>query len=1019
MVYPAPSRILAWLCAAVSGIGNIAAQTGTWYGQQFTAQNGLPQNSVIALAMDSVGYLWATTEGGLVRFDGREFKQFSVPDPFGVRSERMREIVPTVGGELLVTDARGNLFMIHGHHVVFPINTEQQNRFPLKGGGIGAPEILLSLMRNAGRFPGAERWPDAGCHAVPLDAHRWLLGARDAVLVYEDTVIVNEIPARALDLFQLNGTVYGLDKDRNAFRLLMNGTGGTLEPTVLKPMGVGSLKGTQLIWHLGEAQALLLGSDSLYSVTSDPSTGSLLVRSFSFRLPQGCLINDVLHAPGNGTLFIATDTKGLWMLRREHVRRVADDRDPDRPGNSFYAQVVIGDSLLMGFHHDRAALFDRSGSLVGEVNRAGTRGCALEPGGTVLFSRADSIMRFDPRTRSVRALALAGSPIYCFLVEGDSVWVGTEQGIMLLRKEDVRLILPSGPERERTRPIMMRRGVDGLLWYCSCNGLFRCSPDMKSATLVEGTAGLCVRSMITYEKRTYLATYGDGVLVLENGKLTRLPPGAREYLLHTHGILRDGHGRLWFSTNQGMLNALESEVNAFLSGGWSTVYYAMQDAGSGLLASEFNGGCDPPWAEWPDGTVCFPSLNGSIWFNPDSIPDAYPKGPIMLEATMVDGVRWPVDEYSIFPSGTTEIEVQFGMAYWGDPNDLKLEYRAPGLQDEWYRLPSGQRSIRFLRPPPGEYELAIRKVGSTSRHDPAGECVYWFRIREPWYTTAWAFAGLAAGAFVLFIIVMKWNAARLRRKNMQLEQAVDQRTRELSAANVALRRDLELKDRLFSVFNHDIISPLRFITRVARNQAEQRTHAQDADVSAMKDISFASEKLYVNAQNLLNWIKQQDGRIVPKPRHVVVNLLVAEGLDRVRAQASEKGLELVNDVPIDDVLMVDPDLLSIALNNLLMNAVSYTSSGMIRISASLVDHVYHLIVKDTGPGFSEKAMEQIERIRKGERGKEEKAEGLQGLGYIIVSGIMDMLGGDFEVVGEPTGGTTIVIALPISPPGAR
>lgn len=1004
---------LALVCAcAVAG-------SGPWFAQRFTAQNGLPQNSVIALAMDSAGYLWATTEGGLVRFDGREFKQFSVSDPFGVRSERMREIVTTFDGELLVSDARGNLYMIHGHHVVFPINTAQQNRFALQGGGIGTHDLMLALMHHGERFPGQERWQEHGYRIVPLDADRWLIAGTNTVLLYEDTLLVGEIPGRAHDLFRLNSTVYGFGPGDMPFRLRTGGNSGTCDQVGLRVDGGTLTRITRSFWRSGEPHAVVQGGDSLFLITAGADATTLVARHFDMKLPQGCLINDVLYDPASATLFIATDTKGLWMYRRETVRRVADDRDPARPGNSFYAQVVSGDSLLIGFHHDRAALFDRSGRFVGEIPGAGTRGCAIDAQGMVLFSRADSVMRFDPRSRKVHAVARAGSAIYCFLVEGDTIWVGTEDGIMRLIDGRITLSVPSGPERERTRPIMIRRGPDGLLWYCSCNGVFRCARDMSSASVLKGTAGLCVRSMITVGDRTFLGTYGDGVFVLESDKLIGLPRDKRGFLTHTHAILPDRNGRLWFSTNQGMLNAKENEISAFLAGDLSDVYFARQDPGSGLFASEFNGGCDPPWAAWSDGTVCFPSLNGSIWFDPDSIPDAYPKGPIMLEATMVDGLLWPVDEYSIFPARTGEVEVQFGIAYWGDPNDLKLEFRAPGLQEEWYRLPTGQRTIRFLRPPPGDYELTIRKVGSTTRHDPAGSTSYWFRIREPWYKSVWAFTGFAAGALVLFFLAMKWNAARLRRKNMQLEEAVDQRTRELSAANRALRRDLELKDRLFSVFNHDIISPLRFITRVARSQAEQQIAEKGAENSAMKDISFASEKLYVNAQNLLNWIKQQDGRIVPKPRHVVVNLLVAEGLDRVRAQASEKGLSLVNEVPLDDVLMVDPDLLSIALNNLLMNAVSYTSSGMIRVSASLVDQVYHLIVKDTGPGFSPKAMEQITRIRRSGPFVDEKGEGLQGLGYIIVSGIMALLGGDFEVVGEPTGGTTIVLSLPTVPPGGR
>src|SRR5690606_5886871 len=37
-------------------------------------QSGLPQNSVFSLVHDSTGYLWGSTEEGLFRFDGAQFK---------------------------------------------------------------------------------------------------------------------------------------------------------------------------------------------------------------------------------------------------------------------------------------------------------------------------------------------------------------------------------------------------------------------------------------------------------------------------------------------------------------------------------------------------------------------------------------------------------------------------------------------------------------------------------------------------------------------------------------------------------------------------------------------------------------------------------------------------------------------------------------------------------------------------------------------------------------------------------
>ncbi|MBA4121932.1 MAG: hypothetical protein H0X72_05660 [Acidobacteria bacterium] len=43
----------------------------------WTADNGLPQNSVYSIQQTPDGYLWLTTLDGLVRFDGVKFTVFN------------------------------------------------------------------------------------------------------------------------------------------------------------------------------------------------------------------------------------------------------------------------------------------------------------------------------------------------------------------------------------------------------------------------------------------------------------------------------------------------------------------------------------------------------------------------------------------------------------------------------------------------------------------------------------------------------------------------------------------------------------------------------------------------------------------------------------------------------------------------------------------------------------------------------------------------------------------------------
>src|ERR1700735_636353 len=62
----------AWPAAALEPTTSLAS-----YGRQAWAmENGLPQNTVQALAQTKDGFLWLGTEAGLVRFDGVEFQTY-------------------------------------------------------------------------------------------------------------------------------------------------------------------------------------------------------------------------------------------------------------------------------------------------------------------------------------------------------------------------------------------------------------------------------------------------------------------------------------------------------------------------------------------------------------------------------------------------------------------------------------------------------------------------------------------------------------------------------------------------------------------------------------------------------------------------------------------------------------------------------------------------------------------------------------------------------------------------------
>jgi ligand-binding sensor domain-containing protein len=78
------------------------------YGQQlWQTDNGLPQNTVHAIRQTKDGYLWLSTDGGLVRFDGIDFTLFDKRSTPELRSNLIGALTETADGTLWAATADG------------------------------------------------------------------------------------------------------------------------------------------------------------------------------------------------------------------------------------------------------------------------------------------------------------------------------------------------------------------------------------------------------------------------------------------------------------------------------------------------------------------------------------------------------------------------------------------------------------------------------------------------------------------------------------------------------------------------------------------------------------------------------------------------------------------------------------------------------------------------------------------------------------------------------------------------
>ncbi len=133
-------------------------------------------------------------------------------------------------------------------------------------------------------------------------------------------------------------------------------------------------------------------------------------------------------------------------------------------------------------------------------------------------------------------------------------------------------------------------------------------------------------------------------------------------------------------------------------------------------------------------------------------------------------------------------------------NGAQFRYRLPGVIPEWSEWRDGEIFLRAL--PAGEHELDIQARTRNNR-DTISK-VFRFETLPYWYQQWWAWLGGLLALIALSVLVtwavLQRKTRRYRRTNLQLEERIAERTRELREANRQLA-ELATEDALTGIAN--------------------------------------------------------------------------------------------------------------------------------------------------------------------------------------------------------------------------
>ncbi len=247
-------------------------------------------------------------------------------------------------------------------------------------------------------------------------------------------------------------------------------------------------------------------------------------------------------------------------------------------------------------------------------------------------------------------------------------------------------------------------------------------------------------------------------------------------------------------------------------------------------------------------------------------------------------------------------------------------------------------------------------------------------------------------------------------------------TRVLSDAfNKMLGRMKVLDDsrtEFVSNVSHELKTPLTSMKVLADSLLAQEEVPPELYKEFMGDLSEEIERENKIINDLLSLVKMDKTANSANTMNITsenINALVEKILKRLRPIAAARNIEVVFESFRPVTAEVDEVKLSLAISNLVENAIKYNKEdGWIHVSLNADHKYFYLEVADSGIGIPEEAMEHIfERFYRVDKSHSREIGGT-GLGLAIARSAVVMHRGAIKAYSQIGEGTTFIVRVPLT-----
>jgi signal transduction histidine kinase/ligand-binding sensor domain-containing protein len=1004
-----------WLWAQYGIVSKLGAGVGRWFNSRWllfllclsaapaamaqyrfdhwTADNGLPQNSVREIMQTQDGYLWFTTFDGLVRFDGVRFTVFNKSNSPGLPSNRFTSLFEDRSGDLWAALETGEV--VRRHQGYFATYTQAQG---LRGDGL--PRLADDGQGNLVVYYQQFSTDDLGkaYTRLTLRAYRW---SDDRFQPAEDLSSVFSGPP-----------VLAEESNRFTFNRLVEGDYwlSTPQRAIHLSRGGGVLVYDDRNGLPGKQPALIWGKQRpLQTVTRD-AAGRLWLTDLktmqsqllSLQTPEGL---DVWggYADNEGNYWFSTNNSGLFRARRQAVTPygkaqglsfseiypLLESRDSSLWIGAYGEGVFkLKDGAFTQYPAPKNSGLDSFGGFVSSLyeDRAGQ----LWING--IWRLAEGRFTSGPWTKALIDRRIGYVWTMCEDREG-AYWLGGEAGVVrYLNGALTQYTTKDGLAGTDTK-VIIEDGQGGL-WLGSYGGLTHYKDGkFNSWTEKDGLPGATVRALKQDGDGTlWIGTYDSGLGRFKDGRFTSYTTKDGLFDNGVFQILEDDSGWFWMSSNRGIYRARKQELNDFADGRLKTLTCLSYKKEDGMPSTECNGGRWPAGVKTSDGKLWFPTMGGMAMIDPAGIRANTQPPHVVIEEMQINNqpapsaaweaaIRDPRSAIRVSP-GQDNFEIKYAALSLINSENQRFKYKLEGADHDWVEAGT-RRTAYFSHVSPGEYTFKVLAANADGVWNLSGASLR-ITVVPPFWRTWWFMALMALGVAATMVVIWKYRVGQLQR--VQIAQAAF--ARQLIASQEAERKRIaaELHDSLGQslviIRNWAMMGANQLKDDApAREELDEINAIASRTINEVREIAYNLGPYHLERLGFENSIKDMASRVAQAS-----GIAITTELDALNgALSSESQMSLYR-------------VAQEALNNV----VKHSRATETRIALKREGLGVRLTVADNGRGFDPQTAKASESL-----GGSRPGFGLSGMAERV-----RLLGGALTIRSTVDQGTTVEALLP-------